>query len=140
MFSFEYCKIFKSTLFEKHLRTAASRELGFSLKKNIPERIFLNLFYDYLSILHFRRHRFNLFNNLCFERKGTKEIVYINNLLSRLSSVVYLTLILALIFLTTFSLLILFLSYFEKVSECFTNSWKSLVVNINFRKDSGPHN
>ena len=140
MFSFEYCRIFKSTCFEKHLQTAASRELGFSLKQNIPERIFLNLFYDYLNILHFRRRTFNLFNNLCFERKGIKEIVYLNNLLLCLSSVIYFTLVLALIFLTTFSLLILFLSYFEKVSECFTNSWKSLVVNINFRKDSGPHN
>ena len=84
-----------------------------------PVKIFQNTFFyrtppgDCFCIMHFRRCTFNLFNNPCLERKGNqgncmfKQFVFMSIFRN-----IYLTLILALIFVTTFSLLILFSSYF----------------------------
>ena len=110
MFSCEFCDIFQNTFF---YRTPPS---------------------DCFCIMHFRRCTFNLFNNPCLERKGNQGNCMFKQFVSCLSSVIYLTLILALILITTFSLLILFSSYFWKR---FTDSWRSLVENIN-PHDSAP--
>ena len=45
LFNSEYCKIFKSTYFEKHLQTAASENLFMKLRK---KRLFIRNFYIHI--------------------------------------------------------------------------------------------
>ena len=53
MFSCEYCKIFKNTYFQKHLRTAASETYGSEIYKEklSLSQVFITVFFSFRNNL-----------------------------------------------------------------------------------------